>query len=220
MAVRDGGAAALAPARAAVQPGHLGRGPGLVDEDQPLRIEIGLSLEPGRGAGAHVRSVLLAGVRGLFLTRHAVALEEPPNHAGQRPVAHRASSRSAISASVMSGFSSTSPGSGPGAHRSGASACCPRLAGSRPPPARTRETQRIAVETPTPNRPAAARRDDPASTASTTRRRRSTERGLLMRLASFTSPHVKSDARPLWESGGFCEVAGHGGRGWTGSRPH
>lgn len=32
--VRDGGTAALTPLRAAVAPGHLGRGAGLVDEDQ------------------------------------------------------------------------------------------------------------------------------------------------------------------------------------------
>lgn len=38
----------------------------LVDEDQPLRIEIGLSVEPGAAPSQNIRAVLLARVRGLF----------------------------------------------------------------------------------------------------------------------------------------------------------
>jgi hypothetical protein len=47
--------------------GHVGRGPGFVDEDQPARVEIGLVLEPVPALGQDVGAVLLGGVRGLFL---------------------------------------------------------------------------------------------------------------------------------------------------------
>jgi len=66
MAVRDGGAAALAALRAAVAPGHLGRGAGLVDEHQSFRIEARLCLQPNLTLARDVRSLLLAGVCGFF----------------------------------------------------------------------------------------------------------------------------------------------------------
>ena len=47
-------------------PGHLGRGPGLVDEDQAFRFQTGLALEPGLATTQNVRALLLAGVRGFF----------------------------------------------------------------------------------------------------------------------------------------------------------
>jgi hypothetical protein len=46
---------------------HVGRGPGLVDEDEPLRIEIKLVLEPSFASDQDVGAVLLGRVRGLFL---------------------------------------------------------------------------------------------------------------------------------------------------------
>ena len=66
MAMRDRGAAAFATLRAAPQAGHLGRGPGLIDEHQPAGIEIGLALEPGPATRRDVGSVLLGGVSGFF----------------------------------------------------------------------------------------------------------------------------------------------------------
>src|SRR5215210_2358988 len=50
-----------------VAPGHVGGGPGLVDEDQPFGIEIELALEPGLAPLANIRPVLLGGMRRLFL---------------------------------------------------------------------------------------------------------------------------------------------------------
>lgn len=50
----------------AITPGHLGRGPRLVDEDQPLRLQIGLRLEPGAAPTQDVSALLFAGVRGFF----------------------------------------------------------------------------------------------------------------------------------------------------------
>ena len=66
VSVRNRGAASGPPWRTAIAPGHLGRGAGLIDEDQPLGIEIGLRLEPGLSSTRDVRALLLAGVRGFF----------------------------------------------------------------------------------------------------------------------------------------------------------
>ena len=66
MAVGDGGPAAHPALGPAPQAGHLGRGAGLVDEDQLLGIEIGLGVEPGLAAEDHIRPLLLGGVRGFF----------------------------------------------------------------------------------------------------------------------------------------------------------
>ncbi len=58
--------AALATPRPAKAPRHLGRGPGLVDEDQPPGVQIRLVLEPRPPTTQNVRALLLAGVRGFF----------------------------------------------------------------------------------------------------------------------------------------------------------
>ena len=58
------GTAPLAAPCPAIAPRHLGRGAGLVDEDQTLGVEIGLRLEPCPTATRNVRALLLAGVRG------------------------------------------------------------------------------------------------------------------------------------------------------------
>ena len=50
-----------------MRPRHIGLRPGLVDEDQPLGIEIRLAIEPGPAPPQDVGTVLLAGVRRLFL---------------------------------------------------------------------------------------------------------------------------------------------------------
>lgn len=46
--------------------GHGGGGPGLVDEHQALRIEIGLAIEPGPALPQDAGAVLLDRVAGLF----------------------------------------------------------------------------------------------------------------------------------------------------------
>ena len=67
MAVRDGHAQPLAARAAAVGARHVGARPGLVDEDEPLGVEVGLAVEPGLPPLQDVGTVLLGGVRGLFL---------------------------------------------------------------------------------------------------------------------------------------------------------
>ena len=66
MAVGNRRPAALAALGSAPQTGHLGRGAGLIDEDELLGIKIGLGVEPGLAAGDDIRPLLLGGVRGFF----------------------------------------------------------------------------------------------------------------------------------------------------------
>jgi len=66
--VRDACSQALAAAAAAVGAGHVGGRPGLVDEHQPLRIEVELAVEPGLAASHDVGTILLGRVPGLFLS--------------------------------------------------------------------------------------------------------------------------------------------------------
>ena len=64
MAMGYAGAAARASRGPSAQPSHLGRGTGLIDEDELLGIEIGLAVEPRLAAGRDIRPVLPGGVRG------------------------------------------------------------------------------------------------------------------------------------------------------------
>ncbi len=58
---------ALTARSAAVTARHVGGGPGLVDEDQALGVEIELPFEPGLALLRDVGAALLGRVRGLFL---------------------------------------------------------------------------------------------------------------------------------------------------------
>jgi hypothetical protein len=66
--VRDLCAQPLAARRPAVRAGHVGLGPGLVEEDQAGRIDAALILAPLRAPTAYVRAILLARDQRLFLT--------------------------------------------------------------------------------------------------------------------------------------------------------
>ncbi len=66
VAMRDGRAAALATQGAAPYPCHLGRGAGLIDEDQAVRIKVRLAVGPGAAPLGDVGSLLLGCVRGFF----------------------------------------------------------------------------------------------------------------------------------------------------------
>ena len=48
-------------------PRHVCRGPGLVDEDQPLGVEVELALEPCLAPPQDIGAILLPRVAGLFL---------------------------------------------------------------------------------------------------------------------------------------------------------
>jgi hypothetical protein len=67
--VTERGLGQQAPAArgAAVEPGHLGAGAGLVDEDELVSVDEGLRRPPNAAPGGDVRTVLLGGAERLFL---------------------------------------------------------------------------------------------------------------------------------------------------------
>lgn len=67
MAMRHADPKPLAAPATPVAAGHVGGCPGLVDEHQPVGIEVELILEPLFTPGQDVGAVLFGGVRGLFL---------------------------------------------------------------------------------------------------------------------------------------------------------
>ena len=73
---------ALAFGAAAVAAGHVGRGPGFVDEHEPLGIEVELAVEPVVPLPQDVGAVLLERHGQSFFARHAVTNEEAvkPGH--------------------------------------------------------------------------------------------------------------------------------------------
>ena len=50
-----------------IAPGHVGGGPGLVDEHKARRVEVELAIEPGLAPLQDIGALLLGGVRRLFL---------------------------------------------------------------------------------------------------------------------------------------------------------
>ena len=67
MAVREAHPQPLALRAAAMAAGHVGRSPGLIDEHEPLGIEVELAFEPVMPLPQDVGTVLLDRVAGLFL---------------------------------------------------------------------------------------------------------------------------------------------------------
>lgn len=66
VAMRDRGTRPLAFQSAPAQARHVGRGPRLVDEDEPFRVEVELAVEPVLPPLQDVRPLLLARMGGLF----------------------------------------------------------------------------------------------------------------------------------------------------------
>jgi len=157
---------------------HVGGGPGFVDEDEPLGVEVGLGVKPEVALAQDVRTVLLDGVAGLFFLVMPRRWKNR-DRADFDVAIPRAASRSHSSTSVWS--RSSSKAAITSAHR--ASIRCERVSppwalGAKLPVARRAATQRMTDDTPTPKRFAAARRLMPASTAAKARVRRSMESGL------------------------------------------
>ena len=67
MAVREPHPQALSLGAAAMAAGHVGGGPGLVDEYEALGFQIELAIEPVPSLLQDVRAVLLDGMASLFL---------------------------------------------------------------------------------------------------------------------------------------------------------
>src|SRR3954452_2345889 len=88
-----------------VAPGHVGRSPGLIDEHQPLGIEVELALEPGLAPLANVGTILLGGMRRLFL-RVILCRRQKRQSALTLTKAPCSAKRALNSGRVMSGTSS------------------------------------------------------------------------------------------------------------------
>src|SRR4051794_4350896 len=161
-----------------VVPGHGGGSPGLIDEHQPLGIEVELALEPGRAPLANIRPVLLGGMRRLFLRviwcrrqkrQSALTLTWAPFSAKRAFNSGRVRSGTAASAAWIRSAC-------PSFRRESRSPPCGL--GRASPPARRIPCQQMALDALTPNRAAAWRHDRPASMAARTRERRSKESAL------------------------------------------
>ena len=109
MSVRNARAQPLAFLFAPAFARHVGRGPGLIDEDEPFRIEIELALEPGLAPRLYVRAVLFARMGGLFLNVRPQRSRNVHNVARLAFTPRSASSRSRSSLIVKSGVASINP---------------------------------------------------------------------------------------------------------------
>lgn len=171
--------ARMLSARPATQPGHLGRCPGLVDEQQPFRafLHPGLAVcRPYPPSLDNVSAIGLARQQRFFLTVNPCRINSRDSDAGCAVTLCSARSLAASSGMVMSPSASTQPIS--------ASICRvsrppptgrPCFAGAREPVSALRRLSRNAVEGATPNRRAAARHDWPRSTSPIIRTRKSDE---------------------------------------------
>ena len=157
---------------------HVRRSPGFVDEDQAVRVEVELSVEPVETPLQDVRAILLDGMPGLFF--RVIPCLRKNRHSDEVEVAiPRSDSRMQSSARVISGVSSSASWITPAL----ASILRDRMSppwgfGAKDPVARRSLSQRIAVEGATPYCAAAARRLRPASIAPITRSLKSMESGL------------------------------------------
>jgi len=92
----------LTASTATAQARHAGGEAGLIDEDQALRIEVGLRGKPRLARLGHVGAILLGCMRRLFF--HVTARRAKKRHSVPNPTETLRSvrRRSCISASVMS----------------------------------------------------------------------------------------------------------------------
>ena len=84
------------------KPGHLGIRSGLIDEDQPFRIEVERTVEPVLAPGLDVRTLLLGRVPGPFLCVRPRLVKKYQTVAGQACTSRSANKCSVISCSVIS----------------------------------------------------------------------------------------------------------------------
>jgi len=159
-------------------PGHVGRGPGLVDEDEVLRIEVDLALEPGAAPLQDVRAILLAGMSGPFL--RVIACRRKKRWMVPKPNTWPFSANDRRSSSmVISGVSlSRDSINGLQASTRPERRLPPNAFGCASPCDRSRARQRLTLAALTPKRSPAARWLSPPETAARTRIRRSTDRAL------------------------------------------
>jgi len=155
--------------RSSIAPGHVGGSPSLIDEHEPLGIEIELALEPRLASLADVRPVLLGGMRRLFL--RVIWCRRQKRQSALTLTCAPFSAKCAFnSGKVMSGTSASAArirSAWASVRRESRSPPCGL--GRASPPARRIPCQRMALDALTPNRAAAWRQDKPASMADRTR---------------------------------------------------
>ena len=98
MTMGRGHAQALAARGPAVGASHVGLGPGLVDEHQPVGVESGLAVTPGVPPAQNVRASLLHRMSSIF-SREAVAHEK----ALDRPIAEDQTAPAQSGAQLLNG---------------------------------------------------------------------------------------------------------------------
>lgn len=81
MAMQHERAQSLVAGRTSAQAGHVGRGPGPVEEHEARRIEIGLALESRFARSLHVLTMLLGGLSCFFVgqSRASRKLQSAPS---------------------------------------------------------------------------------------------------------------------------------------------
>jgi hypothetical protein len=142
------------PARgAAVGPGQAGVDAGLVEEDEPARVDPGQLGAPCRARPGDILPVLLGGPERLFFRTRPSALRARHTAEGLRRTPARSRSRSAYSAKVASFRSATNPASTSPAPPTGTRLRA-GVFGPRRPSVRAARSQRESVRSPTRKRPA------------------------------------------------------------------
>lgn len=158
--------ASLAFLRAPAQTRHFGAGTRFIDDDELAGIKIKLSVKPGLARGLHIFTLLLAGMRRLFLKVMPRFLKNSQTVEGAAETERSDKSRSAISERLMSRVSSTRPRMKASWASSLEPGGWPCLRAAISPVSRKRRYHVPAVEMPMPNRFAALRVESPPETAS------------------------------------------------------
>jgi hypothetical protein len=91
----------------ATEPRHVGRRPGLIDEDQPLNIQAVLTFTPDSAAGRDVLALLFGGMARLFFSVKPSASNVAHMVAAQTFTPRSWATQAASSSSVASGFAFT-----------------------------------------------------------------------------------------------------------------
>src|SRR6185369_8167613 len=175
----------------AIAPRHVRGGPGLVDEDQALGVESGLTTDEHTSGLGDIRAVLLGRVQGLFLS---VSLWAPRNRCtvlSPTVIPHAAASALRISCRVKSGCRATNCSTRARYSPNRERRSPPIARGRAWPSARERCAQRVALLTLTSNRAAADRTLPPSAIKPMTRSLKSCEYG------AGISPPTASSSRSL-----------------------
>ena len=173
--MRHAGPQALAPGRSSVAAGHVGRGPGLIDEHEARRVEIKLIVETIPAVVSGRQACLTRPRVRSFFARDPSPREETPELAvADRETAARECSSRLIERDNRHLLDKREDQAGPRLNASRAPVAA-RAFGRASPCMHSRARQQIALDALTPNRWAAFRHERPPAIAASTRVLRSSE---------------------------------------------